>query len=66
MLTERRECDVYGTTKDVKVVTVGVWAKDVGSDDDADQTSFEATDMSPRALKRLFKFIRRGLSKPGT
>lgn len=54
------ECDVFGTVKNLKVVVVkieidGRVAHELGPQD-----------MSPRALVRLRKFVRNGITPPGT
>jgi len=67
VIRERRECDVYGTTKDVKSITVKVMIEGYEGDESPDEViPFKSLDLSRRARKRLLKFIERGLSKPGT
>ena len=64
MIRERRECDVFGTTKDVNQIAVVLL---VGSTEDTPETQPAGSgDLSPRAVKRLLRFIKRGLAKPGT
>ena len=61
MLRERRECDVYGTTKDVRQYRVQILQFEAGQP--VVNQGFKVCDLSPRALKRLVNFIERGLSK---
>lgn len=63
MKREVTECDVYGTIKNVLPVRVTI---QVGDDQDSELlgTKDGVTDLSERAIKRLRKFIDRGLSKP--
>lgn len=61
-IRERRECDVFGTTKDVTHVRVDV--TNVFTDGSQVRYFTEEKDLCDRAERRLLKFIHRGLSKP--
>ena len=56
-----RDCDVYGTTKEIRRFTVEI--TDIESDPITILSGYEV-DLSPRALARLRKFIERGVTKP--
>ena len=62
-LKQVRECDVFGTVRDVEkyYITIAKSADDTGKVVDA---MFEEVDLSPRGLARLKKFINRGLLPP--
>lgn len=65
-----KKCDVFGTTKDVRRITVNLVADLVAlrnHDGEAVTTSLGydlSADLSPRAVARLLRFIRRGLAAP--
>ena len=68
MLRQRRECDVYGTTRDLMAVEITIVALDPTMPPDPNEHPRKHTtthDLSSRALKRLYKFVDRGLNPPG-
>lgn len=64
MLRQRRECDVYGTTNHVQSYSVRIvqCPGELSGDDEVFVS--EVRDLSPKAFKRLVRFIERGLTKP--
>ena len=54
-----KKCDVFGTLKNVR--RFGVVIRDVADNNNVYEN---AADLSPRALERLLKFVRRGISPP--
>lgn len=60
-----RVCDVFGTVVGVTEYTVTVQPSDNDADgNEAPAAVFRLLDLSPRALKRLLKFIGRGCTSP--
>lgn len=57
-IQELRTCDVYGTTKEVGQFELTVYRC-------GNQVFCIERDLSPRAMRRLAKFIARGVSKAG-
>ena len=62
-LVTKRQCDVFKTTKNVERYCVKVCQ--MGDDDKELAIWREERDLSPHGLKRLKKFIRRGMTPPG-
>ena len=63
-LVTKRQCDVFKTTREVESYVVKVFVKSEGSKLITVESEDES-DLSPRGLARLKKFIRRGLTAPG-
>ena len=59
VMKNRRECDVFGTTRAVDIY--GVKVHKIGDESDI---LCKVVDLSPRGLARLEKFIRRGMRAP--
>lgn len=62
-----RTCDVFGTTKDVRRYTIKVIQIDPVQENDSDVLAPPVDcnmDLSMRAVKRLKKFVERGLTAP--
>lgn len=57
---EVRLCDVFGTTREVRIVEVQVFVEGV------EPINFDPVDLGKRARLRLERLIKRGLSPPVT
>ena len=65
-LVTKRQCDVFRTTTNVECyrLVLTTLAGDEPVDSDVEEVSARL-DLSPHGLKRLKKFIRRGMTPPG-
>lgn len=60
----KRVCDVFGTSREVRTFAIYLQPLDAEGKNDGQATKIAQPDLSPRAIPRLEKFIKRGSSAP--